>query len=283
MNALFVSEKGKKCGVGDYGERLFDCLKLSKKINFKESNTINIDNIDVVLYNYHNATLPHITDSYLNDKRHIKHIVLFHESSILFTPDKVIDVCNVPRPIIYNNNHNFKANGKITIGSFGFGFPNKNFPKIAQLVKEQFDVAIIKLNIPFATYGDYDGSLAKNEIEKIKQILLGTNIELEVNHDYLNKNEVVEFLSKNDINLFLFDEMNNRGLSSSLDYALESNRPIGLSKSYMFRHFKNVSSSIFVDELSINDIIVKGIEPLKPIRNYHNCNNLLNVIEKELL
>lgn len=34
MNVLFVSQKGYQCGVGDYGERIFEILKRSKKINF---------------------------------------------------------------------------------------------------------------------------------------------------------------------------------------------------------------------------------------------------------
>jgi hypothetical protein len=283
MNVLFLSQRGHQCGVGDYGERLYDILKRSKTINFIYSDTMDLDNIDIVLYNYHSATLPHITDAFLQDKRHVKHIALYHESNIAFTPDKIIHIPNLPRPIDYNSDFEQPNNEIITIGSFGFGFPNKNFPRIAQLVREQFDVAKIRLNIPYATYGDSNGQLAMNEVQKVINILGSSNIELEVNNNYLDKNGVVEFLRKNDINLFLFDEMNGRGLSSSIDYALECNRPIGISNSYMFRHLKNVSSTIFVDEIGINEIVKKGVEPLLPIREYHNSDNLLSVIENELL
>lgn len=283
MNVLFVSQKGYQCGVGDYGDRVFEILKMSKNINFTQSDSMDLDNIDVVLYNYHVSTLPHITDAFLQDKRHVKHVVLYHESGISFTPDKVIDIPNLPRPIIYNSNFEQPNNEIVTIGSFGFGFPNKNFPRIAQLVRGQFNVAKIRLNIPFATYGDSSGHSAMNEANKVRSELVGSNIELEINHDYLDKSDVVEFLSKNDINLFLFDYMYGRGLSSSIDYALQCNRPIGISDSFMFKHLKNVSSSILVDEVGIKEIINKGIEPLMPIREYHNSDNLLRVIENELL
>ena len=96
MNVLFLSQMGYSCGVGDYGDRLYEILRLSKKMNFIYSDTMDLENIDIVLYNYHRATLPHITDGYLQDKRHVKHVVLHHESGLAFTPDKLIELPNLP-------------------------------------------------------------------------------------------------------------------------------------------------------------------------------------------
>jgi hypothetical protein len=282
MNVLLLSQRGYQCGVSDYGDRLFNALRKSKKINFTYSDKMELYNIDVVLYNYHNATLPHITDGYLSDKRHIKHIALHHEGGIQFIPDKIIEVQNLPRPV---NKYLFvhKENEIPTIGSFGFGFYNKNYYKIAELVKAQYKKAKIRVNIPFAYYGDIDGQSAKVEVNKMHEILIGTDIELEVNHEYLSNLDLVKFLNENDINLFLFNEMAGRGLSSSIDYALEAKKPIGISHSDMFRHLTDVSSSIFVDEVTISEIIDKGIEPLKPIYEKHNSNKLLEYLENELL
>lgn len=281
MNVLLLSQLGYQCGVSDYGDRLYNALKKSTKINFTYSDKLELDGIDAVLYNYHNATLPHITDSYLSDKRHIRHIALHHEGGILFTPDKIIEVQDLPRPV---NDYTFNQviNKLPTIGSFGFGFYNKNYYKIAELVKHQYTKAKIRVNIPFAYYGDADGSNAKSEVQKMRDVLKDTDIELEVNHDYLSNLDLVKFLNENDINIFLFNEMAGRGLSSSIDYALEAKKPIGISHSYMFRHLSGVSSSIFVDEVSISKIIDKGIEPLKPIYEQHNVNKLLEYIENEL-
>lgn len=282
MNVLLLSQRGYQCGVSDYGDRLFNALSKSNKINFTYSDKLELDGIDAVLYNYHNATLPHITDAYLSDKRHIKHIALHHEGGIQFIPDKIIEVQNLPRPV---NRYNFvnKQNEIPTIGSFGFGFYNKNYNQIAELVKSQYTKAKIRVNIPFAYYGDIDGQSAKIEVNKMREVLSGTDIELEVNHEYLSQTDLINFLRGNDINVFLFNEMEGRGLSSSIDYALEAERPIGISHSDMFRHLSSVSSSIFVDEVSLQDLIKKGTEPLKPIYEIHNSNKLLEYLENELL
>lgn len=281
MNVLLLSQLGYQCGVSDYGDRLYNALKKSTKINFTYSDKFDLDGIDAVLYNYHNATLPDITDSFLRDKRHVKHIALHHEGGMSFTPDKIINVEDMPRPV---NDYSFinEINETPTIGSFGFGFYNKNYYKIAELVKEQYTKAKIRVNIPFAYYGDADGRNAKEEVQKMRDVLKGTEIELEVNHDYLSHLDLVTFLNQNDINIFLFNEMAGRGLSSSIDYALEAKKPIGISHSYMFRHLSGVSSSIFVDEVTISEIIDKGIEPLKPIYQDHNSDKLLQYIENEL-
>ena len=282
MNVLILSQLGYQCGVSDYGDRLYNALKKSTKINFTYSDKLELEGIDAVLYNYHNATLPQITDSYLLDKRHVKHIALHHEGGMSFTPDKIINVEDMPRPV---NDYSFinEINETPTIGSFGFGFYNKNYYKIAELVKEQYTKAKIRVNIPFAYYGDADGRNAIAEVQKMRDVVEGTEIELEVNHDYLSHLDLVTFLNQNDINIFLFNEMAGRGLSSSIDYALEAKKPIGISHSYMFRHLLGVSSSIFVDEVTISKIIDKGIEPLKPIYQDHNSDKLLQYIENELL
>jgi hypothetical protein len=47
----------------------------------------------------------------------------------------------------------------------------------------------------------------------------------------------------------------------------------------MFRHINWVKPSIFVDELSIQEIIDNGIEPLKQIFEIHSGKNLLKKYE----
>jgi hypothetical protein len=38
------------------------------------------------------------------------------------------------------------------------------------------------------------------------------------------------------MNIFLYDDMHGRGISSALDYAVSAKKPIGISNSHMFRH-----------------------------------------------
>jgi hypothetical protein len=301
---LFVSRQAERCGVADYGRRVNSILEQSKLFNvyWREINTaddyetvFSEVNPDLVLYNYYPVILPFITNEFIASKRNIPHIVLYHEVGIAFTPTAVIDVdstlidniehnhFSIPRPLFdkFMNDETPTNNDIVTIGTFGFGFRDKNFPKLAQLVCEQFDTAIIRINTPFATFGDNDGTSARTEINKMQDVInqSGKNIILDVNHDFLEHDDLLNFLRKNDINIFMYEPFNERSLSGSIDYALSARRPIGISRSWMFRHINWVKPSIFVDELSIQEIINNGIEPLKPIYEIHSAVNLLKKYE----
>lgn len=275
IKALFISRKSERCGVADYGKRVYDIIKRSAvlDITFREVTELSecsAAGFDVVLYNYHYATLPFIN----NLDRSVKHIAIFHEAHLNFSPDAVIDTSIRP---LYEFIPDENINDYPVIGSFGFGFADKDFPRIAQLVAEQFEQATIKVNIPFAEFGDSDGANAQNEVEKMRGVLAGSNIKLEASHVYLNTQEMIAWLARNDLNLFLYKPSHGRGLSSAIDYALSARRPIGVSSSEMFRH---LPASICVDNISLPELIKQGIEPLGPVYQQHSNENLIQRYEK---
>jgi hypothetical protein len=303
---LFISRKAERCGVADYGRRVNAALQ---KSSLFETHWAEIESAqeyvewynkvlpDLVLYNYYPVILPFVTDEFLAPIRHIPHVTVYHEVGFAFTPNAIIDIDSTkedrptenyftsPRPLFEDINFkNFPPNEVPTIGSFGFGFPDKNFPKIAELVCSQFDKAKIRLNTPFATFGDAEGDRAKAEVEKMRQIISnsGKDIELEVTHDFLEHETLLNFLRQNDINIFLYDPHQTRSLSGSIDYALSVRKPIGISRSWMFRHINWVNPSIYVDERPLKDIIEDGIEPLKPIYEKHSNKALLEKYEYAL-
>jgi hypothetical protein len=303
---LFISRKAERCGVADYGGRVNAALQKSElfethwaEIETGEEyiNWFNKVKPDLVLYNYYPVILPFVTDEFLKPFRHVPHVAVYHEVGFYFTPTAIIDIDSTlsdnvdnkvfisPRPLFEDIEFkDFPPNEVPTIGSFGFGFPDKNFPKIAELVCSQFDKAKIRLNTPFATFGDCDGARAKAEVEKMRQIIdnSGKDIELEVNHDFLEHIDLLNFLRQNDINVFLYDPHTTRSLSGSMDYALSVRKPIGISRSWMFRHVNWVKPSIYVDERPLRDIIADGIEPLKPIYEKHSNKALLEKYEYAL-
>lgn len=282
MKTLFINHLSERCGVADYGRRLFDILKPHMDIDYRAiSPTYQIDGsvsfhiYDVILVNYHYATLPFLQKIY-----GIKTVGLFHEAHYPDLFDKVISVQDLPRPLFEGLIlPGYNTFGLSTIGSFGFGFPDKDFPRICQLVKEQYSEAIIRLNIPFAEFGDNEGINALNEVEKCRQLLQGTNIHLHVAHQFWSQLHMVNWLSQNDINLFLYKPSSGRGISSTIDYALSAKRPIGISSSEMFRHLPR---ELVVDNISIPDLIKKGIEPLKKVYE-DNSNEKLVAKIKELI
>lgn len=269
MKMLMISRKAKQCGVSDYGKRLYAILQKYFDIDYREVNGIEdckAEGYNIVLWNYHYATLPFVTNDTL--QKGVKHFAIFHEAALNFTPDKVIDTSIRP---LFEVEFPEVINPVPVIGSFGFGFPDKNFSRIAEMVKEQFTEAVIRLNIPFAEYGDRDGFLARREADKVRGILAGTNIQLVVNHDYLSQTDLLTFLNGNDINLFMYAQSHGRGLSSAIDYALSVKKPIGVSDSEMFRHLPES-----LRNTDIKWLIENSVNELQGVYKTHSNRNLVN-------
>jgi hypothetical protein len=307
IKVLFISRKAEHCGVNDYGKRVNSILQTSTllDVHFAEIETP-IEYVDwynkvapnVVLYNYYPTILSFVTDTFIEPIRHIPHIAVYHEVGFGFNPNGIIDINSTkediqeenyfssPRPLFnYSIEDDLISNPIPVIGSFGFGFPDKNFPKIAELVCSQFDKALIKLSIPFATFGDEDGSKARAEAEKVAQVINksgNSGIGLEVNHNFMGHEEVLHFLRHNDINVFLYDKHETRSLSSTIDYALSVKKPIAISNSAMFKHIQSATPSICVDDLTLPEIIANGITPLQPFYEQHSNTKLLEKYEYAL-
>jgi len=297
---LYITRHASRCGVHDYGEKIVEILKKSNKFKFifgypkNQKEFLDLvfeNNPHAVFYNYYPSTLYWINE-HTKSIIDIPQIIIYHESSVPFSPDGICSVdstgkdddaknlVHLPRPL----HENFVRTEFIkydcpVIGSFGFGFPNKNFPKIAELVKNQFDNAVLRLSIPYAEFGDNDGRSAHNEVSKVKKILENSNITLEVNHNFLDQNQLLNFLANNDLNVFCYDSMPGRSISACTDYALSVKKPIALSRSNMFNHFHKYNLDIFVDETPLKTIIEKGVEQLQPMYNEHCNSNILEKIE----
>jgi len=162
------------------------------------------------------------------------------------------------RPIPKYTNK-FSISEKLTIGSFGFA--KKGYEDLIELVQSEFDEAEIKTNIPFAKFGDIDGTKARDIGNDCRKLLRKPGITLSISHDYLDKDALLDFLAQNTINVFLRDNK-GRGISSVFDYALAVDRPIAISNSPMFRHILDSKSSISVTENSLKEIIKNGTTPL---------------------
>ena len=171
---------------------------------------------------------------------------------------------------------------KPTIGSFGFGIPNKGFEKIVELVEREFDEAIVRFNIPASDFCDQDGSLARDIAEKCRARIARPGIQLKITHDFMDHEAMLDFLSENTINVFLYDKINSKGISSAVDHAMAVQRPIAVSDNPMFRHLLNIEPSICVNNNSLKTIIRNGFAPLQKYYHEWNAENLLWEYERIL-
>jgi hypothetical protein len=307
MNVLFLNHKIQNCGVYQYGIRLYEILNKSEKVNYIYREIENEDeyrsiseNPQYIIYNYHCATMSWLNNS--NIQKTVKNIGIIHESNHDFfdiicnidpnKPDDKVNTFSIPRPI-YENVEKLLENAYIRpeinefinkysdtnipiFGSFGFGFKNKGFDKIIKLVNDQYDEAIIKFVIPIA---HFDPNL--NTVNEMRDICINIPIKkgiiLMISHEFFTTEEILKFLKSNTMNIFLYDYMFGRGISSVIDYAISVKRPIGISDSYMFRNIYHDDICLF--KTSINDCLnnSKYIDFYNQYEN-KNVNDIFNQI-----
>jgi len=166
-------------------------------------------------------------------------------------------------------------NQKINIGSFGFATIGKGFTNIIEKVQEEFDEAVINLNISFAKFGDESGENARRIADIAQKTLRKNDIELNISHEHLTSEEILKFLSKNDLNVFLYEHQDNRGISSATDWAIAVKRPLAITKSSMFRHLFDCYPSICIEDNSLKTILGNGVKHLERLCEEWSPENLL--------
>jgi len=168
------------------------------------------------------------------------------------------------------------------VGSFGFGTPKKGFENIVRLVQEQFDEAVIRLNIPPADFGDNDGANARAIAARCRGLVTKPGIQLRVTHDFMDHGSMLDYLAQNTINVFFYEDTGNRGLSSALDNAIAVRRPVAVSDAVMFRHVFDTRPSIRVSQNSLPAIIGNGFAPLQEHHDEWDAATLLWEYERIL-
>ena len=162
-----------------------------------------------------------------------------------------------------------------TIGSFGFATPKKGFERLVERVQTEFDEAVIRINMPAADFGDPDGANARQIAQHCKNIIHKPRVRLEVSHDFLTDDALLDFLAGNSMNVFMYEDVSGRGISSTVDNALAVKRPLAVSRCPMFRHILTAQPSVCVEDNSLKTILANGFIPLEKISAGWNSQNLL--------
>lgn len=299
-NVLFLNHKKKQCGVYQYGARLFDILKTTEKSYHFYEEIDSVEeyqkifekfNIDIVIYNFHEVTMPWLNKNTINKK--VINIGIMHESKMDYfnariNLDPTFKDCDnhfsIGRPIFHNAEeiiknhtcstdsiHNFIHYKKVdvpTFGSFGFGQPHKKFENIVKLVNEQYNEAIIKFVMPLADFipnREYYNNMVRDAcLRHMKK----PDIQLMITYEFFTNEDILCFLNSNDMNMFLYES--NGYPSSVTDYALSVKKPIGISNYPIFKHI--YSDEICLSETSIKDCMENSRQ---------HCDKYLELYSKE--
>jgi hypothetical protein len=300
MKVLFVNNTQKACGVYQYGKRVANIL--AKDIRYELTYLETEAQVDfwvsqaqispsIIVYNWHPTTMSWLTPSTTESLGEVKQLFVFHEfhypnhlkkDGLLMSDLSDGENCySLHRPIfeLYLKK---TENAIPKIGSFGFGFEFKGFERICLLVNQSFDEAIIHLHITNSFFGDPNGDISNSIIQRCEKLITKKDITLKVTTDFLSDEKLLEFLNSNTANVFLYDNLDGRGLSSTIDYAISVDVPLVINNSYMFRHILSERPEISIDNNSISDIISMGINPVLHFRKKWSNENMRDAFYKIL-
>jgi FkbM family methyltransferase len=262
LSGLFINCIEAQDSIFESGKMAYECLLNSKKysLDYLEITPQNVSiptHYDFYLFNYH-----HITMSWL-DTKCIKSLLPGIKLTLVLevSPNDPFAHCppndfdgycvldptlklkkeNVfafPRPLeTFSENIEFQPKEVPVIGSFGFATPGKGFEHVIDAVNKEFEKAIVRINIPFASYTDESGKYARSLATMCRE-RAKDGIEVNVTHDFREKNDLIRWCGQNTLNCFLYDR-NQPGLAATTDQAISSGRPLITSKNNTFRHIQS--------------------------------------------
>jgi hypothetical protein len=280
-SVLIVSHNQEQCGVYQYGYNTAKLLEVSNKYNFHLVKTRGLKDLVsavdthkpvAIIYNYHVSTLGWLNDTTYKQFPGIKQLVIHHEPHQPVPPGYHAIISQDPsapegpgkfsafRPL-YAFSAPPPRNPVPVIGSFGFGMAGKGFDRLVGLVCDEFEEAQVKINIPFAFFGDAHGRHATDWAKRAYAALTNSRVQLLVTHHWWNTDQLLNFLSSNDLNAFLYDDM-GRGVSSVLDFAISARRPLAITRSTMFQHVWSEFPHLTIESSPLNYIMQRGIGPV---------------------
>lgn len=299
-SCLLVNHKKEKCGVYQFGKLTYEALRGSKNYDFRYVEVESFSELlahlevirpNIIIYNYHT-----LTQAWLNEDR-IKRLSTETVQVAIGGHGCFAEFPSLRKHIIidptFEETDKEKKVGRLildytpqfalipnSVGSFGFGFMNKGWDRVVKAVNSEFDTGVLNLHIPFSDFCDQNGEGSKRIVQLIRG-LLKPEIELNVSHAFMGTQELLDWLSRNSINIFAYDEMKGFGISSTIDLALSARRPIAISRSEMFRHIYH-KKEILLDQNPIKKIIERGLEPLEEFYLKWSPENLVSSYERIL-
>jgi SAM-dependent methyltransferase len=291
LRGALVSHRGERCGVHQFGTRLFQAIQSSDDIDWLYLECADASELiaaanraDILVINHIHSTMPWLDEALRQIKgptlisvRHEEHFQAVEMAEIapfdaLLCPDpsllpgdpRIIGLPRfIPEPLI-----DLPSSPEVfTVGSFGFATPGKGFETLCRLVNDQFDRAMIRINIP---PHDQEALVSQAAADAIaadcRREISKPGIDLQISRQFMSEPELLVFLAQNTINAFAYDKPNAQGISSCTDYALAAGRPLAVSRSPMFRHLHGLNPSIILEERPLAAIAAHGFMPLAKLR-----------------
>lgn len=253
IRGIFYNSAKAQCSIYESGLMCYNALKQSDKyiLDYTEEEVLYVD-YDFAVFNHHIAVNNWMVNGSLNEFKGHKYCIVLEvgqgddlmpltprifDSYIVIDPS-ILDNDNVygfPRPIENYEVDEYVDRGYPIIGTFGFATDGKRWTEVVELAQNDFDVATVRINIPFATHVTDSWQRIQKIISDIKSCIKKPGIKVEITHNYMDKPELVKWCSRNTINYFPYYR-NMHGLAAVTDQAISAKRPILTTPNPTFRH-----------------------------------------------
>jgi hypothetical protein len=259
-NILVLNNPTKKCGISQLGIRSFDLIKSASPHNISYlatdnveelENFINQNKIDAVIVNYFVSTMSW-SDKFMTELQ-IPKVCIFHDAvstlkncsniydAVVFVKPDFKEKDNIiagVRPIRRFNDQNYTSE-EFTIGTHGLCVsPWKRYHEILTICAKEFPKAKYKFNLVPAELGDVNGEITRSTAEYCMKIASIFKLNLEISHHFFEyEYDLIDWLSKNDLNIYLSLGNNDNGPAASADLGVSSQKPIVVYKDKMYEHF----------------------------------------------
>lgn len=261
---LFLNSESAQCSIYESGRMAYDCFKISDRyqLDYQEiaQHNTQIGAYDFYLFNYHHVTMGWLnTDSIrqLPGKKFTIVLETLPGDPFALCPPDVFDaylaldptmdlpddsrVYAFPRPLESVPCLPPLREPEIpVIGTFGFATPGKGFERVVEAVNREFKQAIVRINIPRATYAD-DATFVLHRANYASYLadlcrrVANPGIQIQVTNDFLSKEQLINWCAQNSLNCFLYHR-DQPGLAATTDQAIASGRPLAVSANETFRH-----------------------------------------------
>lgn len=281
MKILFVNTREQACGVHQYGQSLHYVIRhhiANSEHTIAAGSFDTRDEFfscaaalrpDVILYNWQAGIGGWMSQAPFD--LNCQQVLVYHDleanfaqfDAILFSDPTMRQNANwypIGRPLRNQISTTTRISEVPIIGINGFigAWAQIAFSHIAN----HFDRAHIRMHLPYATYGDAQGHMAHAAARECHQAL-PEGFTMEISHEFMEWDDLVLSLAKNDINCYIRDPaMHWRGVSSACDAAMCARKPIAVNSCDAFRHLHDCSPSIRVEDRTIPEIIQTGLSPL---------------------
>jgi FkbM family methyltransferase len=294
LKGIFYNSRKSTCSIYESGLMVYNCLKHSPfySLSYTEDNTF-LYEYDFAIVNEHFTVNNWVTEQMIHLFNKpvfcIVSEVTFTENYIdkspnFYTAYMVLDSSIEEKNNIYGFTRPLedylipdRVDNEIpVIGSFGFATKGKNWHKIVEETQQNFEEAIIRFNIPFATYVPNNEEMINEIITQCNSILINPKIKLNITHNNYTKEELINWCAQNSINCFLYDreEIFTSGLCATTDQAIVSEKPLLVSKDITFRHIHKYID--FYPNISIKEALNQtkyGVQKMKEDWSYKNFVN----------